>query len=440
MARANRPATRVLIAGACVALLVCSASLESNPAPTAPYSPAGFEAVSNATALRDSTLFAQNSTVVPTPVVDSPLCAWDCPLAAGPNSTWDSAAVTNRPSSRNAPLAEPDSDDYHYWIGANYTGQSSSSTSIYTSITIPSSGPASGDTYFVLLSAWDAHGHYDQIGMSSEYNSADTNGTSEDVWEWDWSTTQQQNCNLLYTYDEVAGPLQVFTTHTFEMVLTGSHLEFEVFNGTDDVSGTPFYGVTVSDDAASFNISGTNRVCSEPYAGTTEYEESYYISSSQDFPQWNFNFIGPYYGSTLMTSWGTMKAGTPPTPAWSYYIYPAGSGTIKIANEPFAVYFAVDSASIAPGGWSNNSGSLNAIGSYCNTGNSECDPSYTSACSYPSGWTSLFGIPSDIPSSTLYDDFHAPSTAMGGMYYLGCTVSIPAGSAFDNYLFYVTVT
>jgi hypothetical protein len=377
------------------------------------------------------------------------------PLPAAPNATpctsacpqWLSAPppISTAKSSTDKPASY--GGTYIYWVGAYYSGTSTTSSKIQTSITTPSSGPRSGDEYYLLLSTYDSAGSYDQLGIGSSYNSPDGGGPSTDTWEVTYSYTNIGSCPFQYQTQIDAGALSPFTTYTYQMVLTGTDLEFNVFTGTDYTSGTPTYSYSVADTASSFEIATSYSECSNTWQDTTDYEEVHYISStsSMEYPQWNFNFLYTYYGSTLISSaWSTFGVQgaylNPPSTAWVYHVdYPNSStGEVQIANEPFSLYYANDKISVAPGSWSDNSGSLNVAGSYCNTGNSQCDPTST-VCSLPSGWSWGYNYPGTVPASVFFD-FQPPSSASGGLYYLGCTVTIPASSAFDNYLFYVTVT
>jgi hypothetical protein len=328
----------------------------------------------------------------------------------------------------------------HYWIGADYSGSSTTSTNIYTTITTPSSGPHVSEDYYELLSAWDDNGQYDQLGISSVYytGSCPVGGgcTTSPYWEVLWSQ-ENTGCGA-FTWNSAAYNLGQWTNYTFQMQLSGSNLVFNVYYGIG-TGGTLLFTHSRSDTASHFVIAPSYTSCGTSYADFTNYEEVYQISNTMQFPQWDWQFDATYSGSTLITSWSNLNAG-PPTNTWGYYeAYPNAQGSVQIANEPFEIQFPTDYFSIAPGGgvsW--QSGSIARVGSYCSYGFSQC--AFSMTCNVPSGFQSVgYGYPTYVPGAAGWDILSYSSTP-AGQYYPGCTGSIPAGSAYSTYIFYVTVT
>ncbi len=80
-----------------------------------------------------------------------------------------------------------------------------SAQTIGMTITIPYSTPRSDEFYYVLLSAWDSAGSYDQIGFSNNYG---TWGLT-----YSWTTGPANNLTFHYTANALA-------------VITGSYIHF----------------------------------------------------------------------------------------------------------------------------------------------------------------------------------------------------------------------
>jgi hypothetical protein len=233
----------------------------------------------------------------------------------------------------------------------------------------------------------------------------------------------------------------VFSTYTFEMVLTGTHIEYNVFAGAG-IGGTPLLTVTRPDSASDFVITQAVSNCGGS-AGTTDYEEVYGVTGSEPFPQWDFTFYDTYGGSYPIDLWNNINLAavgfTLPSSPWGYYEAYLNSGqSLQIANEPFEIRFPIDIVPIAPGGSYTASGSVADVGSYCSWGYTPC--TLTESCSLPSGWSGGYTWGTYVPT-TIGFTMSPPGSASPGYYYPGCSESISAGpNAYSNFVFYVLVT
>jgi hypothetical protein len=329
----------------------------------------------------------------------------------------------------------------HYYTGAIYNGSNFNSTNIYTTITTPSSGPRSGDLYYLLLSTWDSNGNYDQIGIASDYfTSGCPSGVacaSGDYWEVFWE--EYTPCGLYY-WNPSAMSLWEYSNFTFQMELTGSHLVFHVYIGVG-VGGTLLFTKSLTDSAAHFLVEKESSQCGGA-AGFTVFQEVYDVSNSMEFPQWDFQFDGTYAGSSLISSWATLDYNVTTAPAWGYVVnFPHNAAaSVQLANEPFEIRYPGDSATVAPNGTIlPQAGYVGDIGSYCYDGFSQCY--LNMSCHIPTGfnslWTSWYLW---VPSHPDYWQFSVNATTPAGNYFPGCTYTITVGSTYSTFLLYTTVT
>jgi hypothetical protein len=61
--------------------------------------------------------------------------------------------------------------DTHWYAGGvrPWWASTENASTINVSITVPSSAPRSDEFYYVILSAWDNNGSYNQIGFADDY-------------------------------------------------------------------------------------------------------------------------------------------------------------------------------------------------------------------------------------------------------------------------------
>ncbi len=282
---------------------------------------------------------------------------------------------------------------------------------------------------------YDSNGYYDQIGI-------DSNASAHSSWG---VTIANCNCDCSHGFYETdAVALDPYNTYSFKMLLTGSNIEFELYDGVG-ISGSPVWTYTRSDSAGWFDIEQTNTCGGQNYNDFTVYEEVYYTSTSQNFPQWDFQFYDTSWGSNTVTTgdWGPFAVAAPgstlPTSPHGYYVdLSPGGGVVRIANEAVWTAFPWDNPIIAPGNGFTDNGNEIAIGSFC----SGINCPISGSCSVPSGWTgggSLGG--SYAPTSISYTTT-SPSNALSQYYYSGCTVTITSTTPqeWTTFIFYIWVS
>jgi hypothetical protein len=376
------------------------------------------------------------------------------PAAKGPIPTFvtDSALPSG---SRQDGGFQPNVYSNHYWYTADYNSTNFTTSHAvqiaYMSIFLPSAQPDSGDVYFELLNSADNLGDFDQIGVAAD------SGTWEVIWANVWYGPGGI-CGTGGTYG-TALSLHEWTWYTFFMYLSGSSLQFRVYNGSANMNGTPYWTHSVSDSAYTFEINTTYPCKNAPsgqYGSFDPFQEVYDVGAwGQHWPAWDF-----YYGYTTIAWWGSgswtdtgipnsayydagcSPSNTCPVPPQSYHwvYYNGASGRIlTVANQVFREYFTSNVGSVYAGHTYYNNGSDTAQGSYC-TG-LKCIQSL--ATSLPSGWGGGAGGQGKYIPSTSYIDFYAspPSGTSPGLYILNCTVYVVSTTPYEetSYFFYLTV-
>jgi hypothetical protein len=167
---------------------------------------------------------------------------------------------------------------------------------IYVSITVPSSAPRSDEFYYLLLSAWDSNGSYDQIGFSNFYG----------TWELAYSWTTGPPSNLTFHYPLNLNETRTLTegaTYTFSisfLTMNGVAL-FRAELGTPQSDATPFWSLNATTGGNYLILSNTY----SGYLGYTNYEEVWYTHTSGGFPNFDFYFYN--------NSWVALNHTTNPT-------------------------------------------------------------------------------------------------------------------------------
>ena len=180
------------------------------------------------------------------------------------------------------------------------------------------------------------------------------------------------------------------------MQSSGTHLEFRVYNGSENMNGTPLYADNNIADSASGFFTSSSATCSgSSYYNMANYQEVHHLANGLSIPTDDF-FFGyttlAWYGGTSWVDTGLPNSafsqtcfGTScPTLVQSYYfLYYGGSSAriLEIANEPFRDYFTSDLGSVTTGGHFAAAGTEAAQGSDCNGGLSFC-PTLTT-CYFP---------------------------------------------------------
>jgi hypothetical protein len=233
----------------------------------------------------------------------------------------------------------------HYWLFGEYAGSSSTTTDVYATITLPFIGPRAGDTYFVDLSIWDNAGHYDQIGVTSDFNSGTTPETTGQDWNGNWVSAP--NCGTTFnalTWDPDAGSLSPGQSYTFEVHLGGGMITFSVYDGFGSPSSLQLdYSNSTSDSATALLEQSTTTCGGTTAAGYTVGEEVF-NTTVQPFPNWDFNISNNHASGSYVTSWNSLAvcdntwpgACPIPTSPHGYYIWKMGWAFVEVANQAYS--------------------------------------------------------------------------------------------------------
>ncbi len=195
------------------------------------------------------------------------------------------------------PISPPPEYMTHWYAGSVYPSglPTQNAQTVYMRIKVPYSQPKSDEFYYVLLSAWDSAGSYDQIGFSNNYG----------TWGLTYSWTSGSPDNPTYHYTPNATALSLGVTYTFYITTVSGVTHFVAQNSTQ----------VWSLDAPT---GGNYLVLTEIYAGYydyTNYEEVWQTSIPGGSPAFNFNFINNYWISTggvaKATTWGAWSYGAP---------------------------------------------------------------------------------------------------------------------------------
>ena len=407
-----------------------------------------------------------------------PSCGTRC-AAQEETTASDGRTGTGNSSSNStgvgSPLGYSGGDTNFYQVGSFYkTGEPSfESTSVWTSLSVPSSGVVNGDQYSLLLSVYDSDGYYDQLGLASDYGCPSGCGNPTNTWTiayeqgwWGSSDGLPAGCGNTGHFDRDVdeGDVSVNSWYTFEMRLTGTELIFNVYPGQDSLSDA-LWDYALTDSAAFFQVQPYVGSCYEEPSGQTGtfpsftlYEEVDWIANGiQPFPQWDFSFDDTTISAPSM---GTIEMGdslfvnfvagldTPPSPHNYYVDRTEGTYEQTMANEADAFAFSDDSLSVAPGGVVTDTGYLYPVGGSSPTDHCvshTCD--ITETCTGPSGWTLacelLLSVPKGYDLGSAYISVNPPSSTPPGEYYVGYTSTITNTSPteeYTNFIFYVFVT
>jgi len=262
----------------------------------------------------------------------------------------------------------------HYYAGGFYNGTTRTATIIQMTMTIPDDYPNFvTDGYFAILSAWDNAASYDQLGITVGVNNSD-NLTRPGEWFVAYSTTTF--CAGSYNTNPNATQLQPGQTYTFDMLVSGGVVTFEVFHGSSMVTHA-----THTTGGTYFSVSTLFECQSTFYYDYTVYEEVY--DSAGPLVPYDFVFANNTANGTAVTSWYYYLQGSP-VPSWRILI--SGS-TVTVANEPYYLRFTsgadkVSTENVAPHA---NAVVGLTVGSYLPTGTV-----HLSVYSMPGGWTASF--------------------------------------------------
>jgi hypothetical protein len=166
-----------------------------------------------------------------------------------------------------------------------------SARTIGMTIRIPYSTPRPDEFYYVLLSAFDSAGSYDQIGFSNDY------GTWGLAYSW---TTGPVN-NLTFHYTSNALALSLGATYTFNITTQSGISSFACYKGSSQI-----WSSNASTGGDFLVLSRYNPL----FPSYTDYEEIWNTSISGGSPAFDFLFSNNYWVSVYgpinaVTDWTT---------------------------------------------------------------------------------------------------------------------------------------
>ncbi len=174
-----------------------------------------------------------------------------------------------------------ETNDTHWYAGSIWPSSitSQNARTIYVNITVPSFAPNSGEFYYVILSAFDNNGSYDQLGFSDSWG----------TWGLSYSWTTGPTSDLTYYYSSNAMTLSTGTTYTFNITTQSGYTYFTVYQGSNIVwSLNAFTG-------------GNYLFLSSGYSGDcdySDYEEVWNVIQPGGSPAFDFNFSNNCWVST----------------------------------------------------------------------------------------------------------------------------------------------
>jgi hypothetical protein len=292
------------------------------------------------------------------------------------------------------PTLAPSDPSYstHWYAGSIYPWYlfAQNAQTISTSITVPYSAPSSDEFYYVLLSAWDDAGSYDQIGFSDSYG----------TWGLTYSWTSGPIDNLEFHYSPNVMALSLGVTYTFYITTESGVTHFSAYQGSTKVW------------SLNAPTGGNYLILSNAY---TDYEEVWQTSTPGGSPAFDFYFDNNYWissgGGSNATTWNTFSSSAPSNVAVVI------NGNAVLVHNPSA-----PSISASP-----TSGSVNA-GSSISTKVS-LSPFYygfentvsLSASGLPVGDTASFSLYLGAPGFNSTLTISTASTTLGGTYSITIT-------------------
>jgi hypothetical protein len=192
----------------------------------------------------------------------------------------------------------------HWYAGSvDPSSTQQDARSISTTITVPGSTPNSVDFYYVILSAFDSNGSYDQIGFSADYG----------TWGLSYSWTSNKGRHTTYHYSPNAKTLTP-GTYTFTITTAGGVTDFAAYQGSTQVWSLNPAAPT----------GGNYLVLANSYSGYydyTDYEEVWQTSTRGGAPGSDFTF-------SPNTWTGTDSSVNPP--AWTIFTTAKTPGNVAV--------------------------------------------------------------------------------------------------------------
>ncbi|MDE1860902.1 MAG: hypothetical protein KGH72_04275 [Candidatus Micrarchaeota archaeon] len=220
------------------------------------------------------------------------------PPARPLTSTLVAGSCANKSAQSSAQSAPPPSQQAHWYGGAITAENNTQAASITTTLQIPPYPLSTPNFYYVLMSAWDSAGSYDQIGF------ADNNGQ----WGLAYSWTTGPPSNLSYHFSPEAMPLISGDMYTFNIIAQSGYTQFLAYQGSNEV-----WSIIEPTGARYMNLSTYNY---GGFLGYTDYQEIWNISqpSGVDAPPYDFNFTANRWttasGITIPSFWNKFNYST----------------------------------------------------------------------------------------------------------------------------------
>lgn len=318
--------------------------------------------------------------------------------ASNPPTDLQASAHPSAPHSSPIPVpngAPPPTVRSHWYAGGviSPTTKTYQAHTVSTQLTVPEANISSetNQFYYVLLSVWDNTGSYDQIGMANSFG----------VWGFTYSFTDY--CAQNYYYNPDLFSLTPGATYTFTMSLSNGELSFLAYEGQSYVGG-----LTVINDASTFNVSWAYSCGGYLYYDFTDYEEVYY--TQQKTPDFAMAFAG------TMANQHTPKMVSFSAGAPTRVYVAASSGTVTIANVQFGLQYVAPSQGLVILSHATRSYTFE-VAAVVLHGKSHL----TSCSALTSGWT-----------------LQGWSGAQSPPFTSSMTLTIPSGTHAGNYLEYIS--
>jgi hypothetical protein len=284
-----------------------------------------------------------------------------------------------------------------------------------------------GDYYYLLVSAYDDAGYFNQIGLTA----------FEGYWYVTWDSV---DCNNGGPFDATADLLGAYSSYYFAMEIDSGVVTFSVSTG----SGTEFWSHSESGRGDVFLLENPTSTACGSKDGFTVWEEMFRVHD-QKVPTANFQFRYLEVDETPVDheDWDTPyeddRQSTPSTPNEPLPLVLFGDasglqdGMITIYNQWFWLRCTTDCYNLRgppgvdfddvhlqvhshPSEWATN----------CET---TCDVSLN-VLDRPSDWTIDLSTESDTPPFELYVDIDTPSSADEGGYEFG--IQVEQGSGYRH--------
>jgi hypothetical protein len=194
--------------------------------------------------------------------------------------------------------------DTHWYAGGIYPAPfaDQNARTISTTIMIPPASSLPDEFCYVLLSAFDSNGSYNQIGFSSYYG----------TWGLTYSWTSGPPHNPTYNFNANAMNLSIGVTYTFDITTQAGISCFAAYQSSNLVWSLD--APTGGNYLILSNYYTPGRRAREPY-NYASYEEVYQISTLGGAPAFNFHFCNNYWISlagnhnpATWTSWYSSDA------------------------------------------------------------------------------------------------------------------------------------